>query len=197
MINPLDIDNTNQEEILENLKKYHFSFTLRNILIIRSYSPLLDELIESLKGEFPDCVIDILQVKNSAPYKSSHKNIHIHETKSAKGFRYRDLYDHYVQFEEKKYDAVFVLSGVDRDTSVNFNADVYGLIVPSRYTVVYDIYGKFRVITFPVLLLRILFYLFSCFKYAVNVLFTFLIVVLSSILMLILSPLSLLHKRKK
>ena len=198
MVNPLDIDNnTNEDEIIDNLKKYHFSFALNNILIIRSYSPLLDELVELLKGEFPKCVIDILQVKNSVPYTTKHQSVHVHESKSEKGFMYRYLIDHHVQFEEKKYDAVFVLYGVDRDTSVNFNADLYGLIVPSRYTVVYDIHGKFRVITLPVLILRVLFYIFSCFKFAANVALTFLIVVLSSILMLLLSPLSLFYKRDK
>lgn len=197
MINPLDIDNTNEEEIVDNLKKYHFSFVLKNILIIRSYSPLLDELIESIGIEFPDCVIDVLQVKDSAPYIDSRKRVNIYETKSEKGFLYRHLVAHYIQFEGKKYDAVFVLYGVDRDTSVNYNVDLYAVAVPSRYTVIYDINGKFRVITLPVLAIRTLFYLLSCVKFAVNVLFTFILIFLSFIFMLVFSPLCLFHKRKK
>ena len=179
--------------------KYHFSFELRNVLIIRSYTPLLPELVDVICEEFESCKIDILQVPGSAPVELNEKaNIGtIYVSESKKGFLYRYLPWHFDLFKEKKYDAVFLLYGVGRDTSLNYNLDLYGICTPARYCIVRDPSGKYRIIDAIAFAKRTFFFLCSRVVLLINLWMTFLMILSILFFAILFSPLALFHSRRK
>ncbi len=179
--------------------KYHFSFELRNVLIIRSYTPLLSELVDMICEEFESCKIDILQVQGSAPVELNDKaNIGtIYVGDSKKGFFYRHLPWHIELFKEKKYDAVFLLYGVDRDTSLNYNLDLYGICTPARYCIVRDINGKYRILDAIAFTKRTFFFLCSRVVLLINLWMTLLMMISILFFAILFSPLTLFHSRRK
>ncbi|MDX9703214.1 MAG: hypothetical protein RBU23_09240 [Candidatus Auribacterota bacterium] len=180
-------------------EKSHFSFDLRNILVIRSYTPLLVELVDKISEEFKGCNIDILQVCGASPVEFA-DNVRIgtiYAGDSKKGFFFRHLPWHAATFAHKKYDAVFLLYGMDRDTSANYNIDLYGICTPARYCIIYDIKGKYRVIDLKEFIKRTIFFLGSQVMLLINLWATLFMILYILAWMVCLSPLSLFHSGAK
>lgn len=180
-------------------ERYHFSFDFQKILVLRSHTPLLLDLCRLISQEFPGCVVDILQVPGSAPlmYPDEVSVRTIYAADSKKGFLVRYLVNHYLTFKDQRYDAVFLLYGVDRDSAKNYNLDLYGMLTPSRYCIVYDINGKFRIINSITFIQRTLKYIWSRCVLLINLWATFFMILYIVVWMIVLSPVALFGHRSR
>ncbi len=188
------------KEIPENIKEKennYFSFELKNVLIIRSYTPSVKPLKALLKSEFPQCKFDILQVKNSSVgpvYDESDIN-NIFETKSKRGFRVRNILAHINFFKDKYYDAVIVLYGNNTAEAWCYNIDLYAYFVPARFHLGYDSDNHFKIISIKSILIGSLSFINGYCAYLLNVSATLFVFFYSMLWFLILSPLVILHKK--
>ncbi len=179
----------------KDYSKYHYSFNLRKVLIIRSHSPLMQELIEYIKREFPDCSVDILQVKGASVMECYDDSIigDIYETESSKGFLLRELCNRQ-HFFDKQYDAVFVLYGTPYGLARFYNVELFATMINARYYLGYDLEKNIKVITRRLFFFKTLDYLISNLVYFVNILITVFLLIYTIFFMIILSPLKLLFK---
>ncbi len=179
-----------------DFKKYHYSFAIKKVLIIRSYSPLMRELIEYIKTEFPECVVDILQVKGAQPMDCYKDPVlgEIYHTESPKGFSFGELFRCRSFFESKHYDLVFVLYGMPNGLARFYNVELFAVAMNARYCVGYDTRKKIRVITGKRLFFKTIDYLFSVVIYFLNIIVTVFMLLFTLLVLIILSPLKLLFK---
>lgn len=180
----------------KDYSKYHYSFNLHKVLIIRSHSPLMQELIEYVKREFPDCRVDILQVKGASVMECYGDPIvgDIYETESSKGFLLRELYKRHKFFDNKQYDAVFVLYGMPLGLARFYNVELFATMINARYYLGYDLEKNIKVITRRLFFFKTLDYLISNLVYFINILATVFLLIYTLFFMIILSPLKLLFK---
>ena len=180
-------------------KKHYFDYQLKKILIIRSYTPLVEDIVSKLSAEFPECTIELLQAKNALPLPNNSVSIDmIHETVSTKGFLLRNILSHYFYFKNKAYDAVFPLYGTQGGLPNAYNLELYAYLIPARYHVAFDLNNNYKAINMTKLLFqRTIKFLWSQIMYLINVLLTILFFIYAVFWMIVFSPLTLFHKRKK
>lgn len=178
----------------------HFIYHLKNILIIRSYSPLLDTAIrllrEDLENEF---TVEILKVKGSASHPAEHypEVKKIYETPSPRGFSMLYLPQHYKMFEGKHYDTVFILYGVSEGKSRYFNVDAYAYGLDCRYKVGLSPDGRLYVLTDKRFIRKCVWFAFSRISVAVNVAASVGILMYGLLLLVLFSPLALFYRPVK
>lgn len=179
--------------------KHYFEYKLEKVLIIRSYTPLLEDIVAKIRSEFPDCVIDLLQVKNGSPIPDNNFSIStIHTTLSSKGFLLRHLIAHFLYFRNQRYDAVFPLYGTIGGLPNTYNLELYAYLIPARYHIGFDSLSNYKVINIQKLLFRrtVKFIASQC-MFIVNIITTCIFFIYAFLWMLLLSPLTIFHKRKK
>ena len=175
-------------------KNYHY--TLNKVLIIRSFSPLMEDVFEFMDTEFPNAQVDILQVKGGEPMPCMNKDTvkKVYETYSDKGFLYRDLYHHIKMFQGKTYDGVFMLYGTPRGVSRYYNIDIYSLFIDTRYRIGYDKVIGFRVVNAKRFARKTFWYIVSRFTILINIFATVFVFFYSLLWMILLCPLFVFHK---
>jgi|GEM_PF-2018288 len=175
----------------------YFSFELKNVLVIRSYTPSIKPVMELLKSEFPECMFDILQVKGARNIQMLEQTDlkNIFETPSKKGFRIRNIFRNYKLFSNKPYDAVIALYGSDLYNAMYYNVDLYAYFIPARFHLGYGTDGHFRIITAKSIMTGMFPFIYRYFIYLINVAATLFLFVYTSVWFLVLSPLAILHKK--
>jgi len=176
--------------------RYHYSFNLLKVLLVRSYSALMPELIEYIKREFPGCRVDILQVKGASAMECYNDPVveDIYDTNSSKAFLLHELYERQRLFENKRYDAVFILYGTPLGLARYYKVELLATMINARYYVGYDLEQKMTVITRKLFFLKTLDYMISKTIYFVNILATVFLLIYTLFFMIVLSPLKLLFK---